>query len=78
MAAAVLATAAIGHGWLSAAAALVLAGVAGALVAMGRPFTGMPIRFILLLIITIAVGENTPDRAGLLLLMTVVALWRRS
>jgi len=45
-AAAVLATAAAGHGWLSDATVAVLAGIAGALAAMGRPVTGMAIRFI--------------------------------
>ena len=55
-----------GHGWVSDAIVVVLAGAAGAVAAMGRPVTPMAIRFILLLIITVAVAENMPDRAGLL------------
>lgn len=74
-AAAVVAVVVAGHGWPSDAAVVVLAGFAGALAAMGRPVAGMAIRFILLLIITMAVADNVPDRAGLLLLMAVGALW---
>jgi len=74
-AAAVIATGLAGHGWPSDAGVVVLAGLAGALAAMGRPVSGMAIRFILLLIITMAVAENVPDRAGLLLLIAVGALW---
>jgi uncharacterized membrane protein YccC len=53
----------------------VLAGAAGLLAVMGRPVTTMAIRFILLLVITVAVAENMPDRAGLLLLIAAGALW---
>lgn len=74
-AAAALAAALAGHGWLSDAAVVLLAGAAGALAAMGRPVSTMVIRFILLLIITMAVAENIPDRAGLLLLIAAGALW---
>jgi hypothetical protein len=74
-AAAVVAVVVAGHGWPSDAAVVVLAGLAGALAAMGRPVSGMAMRFVLLLIIAMAVAENTPDRAGLLLLMAVGALW---
>ena len=74
-AAAVLAAAIAGHGWVSDAIVVVLAGAAGAIAAMGRPVTPMAIRFILLLIITVAVAENMPDRGGLLLLIAVGALW---
>ena len=70
-----LATAIAGHGWVSDGIVVVLAGAAGAIAAMGRPVTPMAIRFILLLIITVAVAENMPDRAGLLLLIAVGALW---
>lgn len=73
--AAVFALALAGHAWLSDAGVVVLAGAAGLLAAMGRPVSGMAIRFILLLIITIAVAENIPDRAALLLMIAVGALW---
>jgi Fusaric acid resistance protein-like len=64
-----------GRGWASDAVVVVLAGAAGAVAAMGRPVATMAIRFILLLVITVAVAENVPDRAGLLLLIAVGALW---
>lgn len=73
--AAVLAVALAGHGWLSDAGVVVLAAAAGVLAAMGRPVSTMAIRFILLLIVTIAVAENVPDRAGLLLMIAAGALW---
>ena len=74
-AAAILAIALAGHGWVSDAVVVVLAGAAGLVAAMGRPVSTMAIRFILLLIITMAVAENIPDRAGLLLLIALGALW---
>ena len=74
-AAAVLAAALAGHGWASDASVVVLAGAAGAVAAMGRPVSTIAIRFILLLIITMAVAENIPDRTGLLLLIAAGALW---
>ena len=74
-AAAILAVTLASHGWLSDAVVVVLAGIAGALAAMGRPVSSIAIRFILLLIIAMAVAENIADRAGLLLLISVGALW---
>ncbi len=73
--AAVIAVAVAGHGWISDAVMVLLAGAAGAVAAMGRPVAPMAIRFIMLLIITITVAENIPDRAGLLFLIAVGALW---
>jgi Fusaric acid resistance protein-like len=74
-AAASVAVAVAGHGWMSDAAVVLLAGAAGGVAAMGRPVASMAIRFILLLIITITVAENIPDRAGLLFLIAFGALW---
>lgn len=65
----------VGHGWVSDAAIVVLAGAAGAVAAMGRPVAAMAIRFILLLVITVAVAETVPDRTVLLLLIIIGALW---
>jgi len=70
-----VAVAVTGHGWMSDAAVVLLAGAAGAVAAMGRPVAPMAIRFILLLIITVTVAENIPDRAGLLFLIVAGALW---
>jgi hypothetical protein len=64
-----------GHGWVSDAAVVVLSGAAGVLAAIGRPVAPLAIRFILLLIITIAVTESIGDRPGFLLLIAVGALW---
>jgi Fusaric acid resistance protein-like len=74
-AAAILAVTLAGHGWRSDAMVVVLAGIAGAVAAMARPVSSIAIRFILLLIIAMAVAETVPDRGGLLLLMAVGALW---
>ena len=76
--AAVAATVAIliaGHGWVSDATMTLLVGAAAAVAAMGRPVASMAIRFILLLVITMAVAENIPNRSGLLLLIGAGALW---
>jgi Fusaric acid resistance protein-like len=73
--AAVVAVAVAGHSWMSDVAVVLLAGAAGAVAAMGRPVATMAIRFILLLIITITVAENIPDRVGLLFLIAAGALW---
>ena len=70
-----LALALAGHGWASDAAVVVLSGAAGLIAAMGRPISTMAIRFILLLIITVAVAENMSNRGGLLLLIAAGALW---
>jgi hypothetical protein len=64
-----------GHGWVSDALMTLLAGVAALVAAMGRPVASLAIRFILLMIITLAVAENGTDRGGLLLLMAAGALW---
>ncbi len=74
-AAAALAVAIAGHGWASDAGVVVLAGAAGLIAAMGRPIAPMAIRFILLLVITVAVAETSADRGGLLLPITAGALW---
>jgi hypothetical protein len=74
-AAAILAVTLAGHGWVSDAVVVALAGIAGTLAAMGRPVSSIAIRFILLLIIAMAVAENIAERAGLLLLIAVGALW---
>ncbi len=74
-AAAIVAALVAGYGWASDAVVVLLAGIAGALAAMGRPVSTLAIRFILLLIITVAVAENIPDRAAMLLLMAAGALW---
>lgn len=74
-AASIVATVVGGHGWLSDAWVVVLAGAAAVLAAMGRPVAPLAIRFILLLIITITVIESVGDRAGLLLLIAAGMLW---
>lgn len=74
-AASVVAVGVAGHSRMSDIAVVLLAGAAGAVAAMGRPVAPMAIRFILLLIITIAVAETITDRAGLLLLIAAGALW---
>ncbi len=75
VAASIAAVVAAGHGWLSDAVVLLLAGAAAVISGMGRPIATLALRFILLLIIAIAVAETAPDRAGLLLLMAAGALW---
>jgi len=74
-AASVIAISVAGHGWMSDATVALLAGAAGLLAAIGRPIASMAIRFILLLVITITVAENIPNRAGLLFLIAVGAFW---
>jgi len=74
-AASVIAISVAGHGWMSDAAVALFAGAAGLLAAMGRPVAPVAIRFILLLVITITVAENIPDRAGILFLIAAGALW---
>ena len=74
-AAAVIAVLSAGHGWMSDVLMTLIAGAAATLVAMGQPVATMAIRFVLLLIITMAVAENVPDRGGLLLLIAAGALW---
>ena len=64
-----------GHGWLSDAVMTLLAGAAALVAAMGRPIASMAIRFILLLVITLTVVENIPNRGGLLVLIGAGALW---
>ena len=64
-----------GHGWVSDALMTLLAGAAGLAAAMGRPVAPLAIRFILLMIITLAVADTVPARGGLLLLIAAGALW---
>ena len=64
-----------GHGWMSDALVVPIAGMAAAVAAMGRPVATWAIRFVLLLIITVAVAHTVADRAGLLALMAAGALW---
>jgi Fusaric acid resistance protein-like len=73
--ASVAAVAVAGHGWMSDAAVVLLAGTAGAVAAMGRPVASIAIRFILLLVITVAVADTITDRGGLLFLIAAGALW---
>lgn len=75
VAAATVAVLISGHGWVSDALMTLLAGVAALVAAMGRPVTPLAIRFILLMIITMAVTENVSAHDGLLLLIAAGALW---
>jgi hypothetical protein len=75
VAAATVAVLVAGHGWVSDVLMTLLAGAAALVAAMGRPVTPLAIRFIFLMVITLAVAENGSDRGGLLLLMAAGALW---
>ena len=74
-AAATVAVLIAGHGWVSDAVMTLLAGAAALVAAMGRPVAAVAIRFILLMVITLAVAENVAGRGGLLLLIAAGALW---
>ncbi len=74
-AASIIAALVAGHGWLTDAVVTLLAGAAATLIGFGRPVATIAVRFILLLLIAVAVTENTPDRGALLLLMAAGALW---
>jgi hypothetical protein len=64
-----------GFGVWTSAAIVGVAGVAGAIGAIGLPVTPMAIRFILFLVVAVAIAEDMPDRLGLLLAMGAGALW---
>ncbi len=75
LAAAVAAALAAGHGWVSDLVTTVLAGLAATIGGFSRPFAVATTRFVVLLIIVVAVGEASPHREGLLLLLLAGALW---
>jgi len=64
-----------GHGWLSDAILVVLACAAATLGGYSRPAVAAAMRFVLFLVIIIAVADATPNRAGLVLLIAAGALW---
>ena len=75
MAAVTVAAFAAGHGWLTDATVVLLAGMAAAIAGLGRPLAVMAMRFVLFLIIAITVAETSSDRGGVSALILAGALW---
>ncbi len=66
---------AAGHAWLTDAIVVVLASVAATIGGYSRALAVATVRFVLFLVIILAVADATPDREGLLLLLAAGALW---
>jgi hypothetical protein len=64
-----------GHGWASDAAVTLVAGLAALAGGYSRAAAVATTRFILFLMIGVAVAETTPERGGLAVLMLAGALW---
>ncbi|MFZ1909693.1 MAG: FUSC family protein, partial [Burkholderiales bacterium] len=64
-----------GNGWQTDALVVLLAAAAAALGGYSRPLVGASTRFILILVIAVAVLDDVSDRAGYLLLMAAGAAW---
>ena len=75
VAAVTVAAFAAGHGWWTDAIVVLLGGVAAAIAGLGRPLAVMAMRFVLFLIIAIAVAETASNQPGFAVLILVGALW---
>lgn len=73
--AAILAACAAGHGWLTDAGLVLLAGAAAILGGYSRPMAVATARFIPFLIILVHLAEGTTHRAGFLLLVAAGGAW---
>ena len=75
IAATITAALAVGHGWVTDAIVVLLAGVAATIGGYSRPAAMATARFIPFLIIALAVAETAPASVGLVFLILAGTLW---